>query len=125
MAEVRNPTSDLSRVRERFSSLQDGFAFLDAPGGSQVPDEVGDAIAHRGIVQQQRLARQAEQFTERRADLRRLGAQMMDDVPMRAPVQGGKRVVPAVPVGCQQADRGTSCIQTGGILPDPASGLRL
>ena len=24
---------------------EDGFAFLDAPGGSQVPDEVGDAIA--------------------------------------------------------------------------------
>src|SRR5207245_2294968 len=30
----------------RFSSLRDGgFVFLDAPGGSQVPDEVGDAIA--------------------------------------------------------------------------------
>ena len=30
----------------RFYSLRDGdFAFLDAPGGSQVPDEVGDAIA--------------------------------------------------------------------------------
>jgi cysteine desulfurase family protein (TIGR01976 family) len=45
MADVRKPTSDLRRVRERYSSLQDGFAFLDAPGGSQVPDEVGDAIA--------------------------------------------------------------------------------
>jgi cysteine desulfurase family protein (TIGR01976 family) len=45
MTEMLNPTSDLSRVRERFSSLRDGFAFLDAPGGSQVPDEVGDAIA--------------------------------------------------------------------------------
>jgi cysteine desulfurase family protein (TIGR01976 family) len=45
MAEVRNPTDALGRVRERFSSLRDGFAFLDAPGGSQVPDEVGDAIA--------------------------------------------------------------------------------
>ena len=33
-------------MRARFSSLRDGsFAFLDAPGGSQVPDEVGDAIA--------------------------------------------------------------------------------
>ena len=33
-------------MRSRFSSLRDGgFAFLDAPGGSQVPDEVGDAIA--------------------------------------------------------------------------------
>jgi cysteine desulfurase family protein (TIGR01976 family) len=41
--------SDLSQaveaVRGRFSSLQKGFAFFDAPGGSQVPDEVGDAIA--------------------------------------------------------------------------------
>ncbi|MEN3342800.1 MAG: hypothetical protein V7644_2204 [Actinomycetota bacterium] len=32
-------------MRRRFSSLQGGFAFLDAPGGSQVPDEVGEAIA--------------------------------------------------------------------------------
>jgi cysteine desulfurase family protein (TIGR01976 family) len=45
MTETLNPTLDLDRVRERFSSLQEGFAFMDAPGGSQVPDEVGDAIA--------------------------------------------------------------------------------
>jgi cysteine desulfurase family protein (TIGR01976 family) len=38
-------TIDVESVRRRFSSLQGGFAFLDAPGGSQVPDEVGDAIA--------------------------------------------------------------------------------
>src|SRR5215471_858373 len=37
---------DVAAVRARFSSLRDGgFVFLDAPGGSQVPDEVGDAIA--------------------------------------------------------------------------------
>jgi cysteine desulfurase family protein (TIGR01976 family) len=36
---------DVEAVRARFSSLQQEFAFLDAPGGSQVPDEVGDAIA--------------------------------------------------------------------------------
>jgi cysteine desulfurase family protein (TIGR01976 family) len=37
---------DVEAVRKRFSSLRDGgFVFLDAPGGSQVPDEVGDAIA--------------------------------------------------------------------------------
>src|SRR5207245_419002 len=37
---------DVEAVRVRFSSLRDGgFVFLDAPGGSQVPDEVGDAIA--------------------------------------------------------------------------------
>src|ERR1700686_3015200 len=36
---------DVEAVRSRFSSLQGGFAFLDAPGGSQVPDEVGNAMA--------------------------------------------------------------------------------
>jgi cysteine desulfurase family protein (TIGR01976 family) len=36
---------DVAAVRERFTSLQSGFTFLDAPGGSQVPDEVGEAIA--------------------------------------------------------------------------------
>jgi cysteine desulfurase family protein (TIGR01976 family) len=35
----------IGTIRSRFSSLQGGFAFLDAPGGSQVPDEVGEAIA--------------------------------------------------------------------------------
>jgi cysteine desulfurase family protein (TIGR01976 family) len=38
-------TLDHTAVRSRFSSLQSGFAFLDAPGGSQVPDSVGDAVA--------------------------------------------------------------------------------
>src|ERR1700745_4139436 len=36
---------DVNAARRRFSSLQGDFVFLDAPGGSQVPDEVGDAIA--------------------------------------------------------------------------------
>jgi cysteine desulfurase family protein (TIGR01976 family) len=36
---------DLGAVRRRFSSLQGDFTFLDAPGGSQVPDEVGEAMA--------------------------------------------------------------------------------
>jgi cysteine desulfurase family protein (TIGR01976 family) len=36
---------DIEAVRRRFSSLRGGFTFLDAPGGSQVPDEVGAAIA--------------------------------------------------------------------------------
>jgi cysteine desulfurase family protein (TIGR01976 family) len=36
---------DVNAARKRFSSLQGGFAFLDAPGGSQVPDEVGQAMA--------------------------------------------------------------------------------
>ena len=38
-------TFDVDAIRARFSSLRDGFAFLDAPGGSQVPDEVGAAVA--------------------------------------------------------------------------------
>ncbi len=36
---------DLGAVRRRFSSLQGEFTFLDAPGGAQVPDEVGEAMA--------------------------------------------------------------------------------
>src|SRR5262245_2144114 len=36
---------DVEAVRRRFTSLQSDFAFLDAPGGSQVPDEVANAIA--------------------------------------------------------------------------------
>ncbi len=36
---------DVEAARQRFSSLRSGFAFFDAPGGTQVPDEVGDAIA--------------------------------------------------------------------------------
>ncbi len=44
MAEVLSELA-IDAVRRRFSSLRSGFAFLDAPGGSQVPDEVGDAIA--------------------------------------------------------------------------------
>ena len=38
-------TIDPTAVRARFSALQGDFAFLDAPGGSQVPDSVGEAIA--------------------------------------------------------------------------------
>jgi cysteine desulfurase family protein (TIGR01976 family) len=37
---------NVDALRERFSSLQRGFAFFDAPGGTQVPDEVGQAIAN-------------------------------------------------------------------------------
>jgi cysteine desulfurase family protein (TIGR01976 family) len=36
---------DVEAVRRRFSSLESGFGFFDAPGGSQVPDEVGVAMA--------------------------------------------------------------------------------
>jgi cysteine desulfurase family protein (TIGR01976 family) len=42
---VSTTTLDVAAARARFSSLRSGFAFFDAPGGTQVPDEVGDAIA--------------------------------------------------------------------------------
>jgi cysteine desulfurase family protein (TIGR01976 family) len=45
MTEILSKAADAAAIRSRFSSLRQGFAFLDAPGGSQVPDEVGDAIA--------------------------------------------------------------------------------
>jgi cysteine desulfurase family protein (TIGR01976 family) len=44
MTDVLRTGLDVAAVRARFSSLRE-FAFLDAPGGTQVPDEVGDAIA--------------------------------------------------------------------------------
>ena len=36
---------DNAAVRDRFSSLRGDFVFLDAPGGTQTPDEVADAVA--------------------------------------------------------------------------------
>src|ERR1700749_2097120 len=45
MTEVLSETSGVQAIRRRFSSLQQGFTFFAAPGGSQVPDEVGDAMA--------------------------------------------------------------------------------
>jgi cysteine desulfurase family protein (TIGR01976 family) len=39
------PVLDVAAVRARFSSLTSEFVFLDAPGGTQTPDEVGAAAA--------------------------------------------------------------------------------
>jgi cysteine desulfurase family protein (TIGR01976 family) len=39
------PGEVFGRARARFSALNGSFVFLDAPGGTQVPDEVGDAVA--------------------------------------------------------------------------------
>ncbi len=36
---------DVAAVRQRFPSMQAGVAHFDGPGGSQVPREVGDAVA--------------------------------------------------------------------------------
>ena len=38
-------TYDVDRIRSHFPSLNTGLAFFDGPGGSQVPDVVGAAIA--------------------------------------------------------------------------------
>jgi cysteine desulfurase family protein (TIGR01976 family) len=38
------PPFDATAVRARFSSLRDDFIFLDAPGGTQTPDEVAAAV---------------------------------------------------------------------------------
>jgi cysteine desulfurase family protein (TIGR01976 family) len=35
----------IAAARERFSSLREGFVYLDAPGGTQTPDEVAAAVA--------------------------------------------------------------------------------
>src|SRR5215831_1352141 len=39
------PSADVAAIRARFSSLTDDFVYLDAPGGTQTPDEVADAAA--------------------------------------------------------------------------------
>ncbi len=39
------PSPAIAAARDRFSSLNDGFVFLDAPGGTQTPDEVAAAVA--------------------------------------------------------------------------------
>lgn len=36
---------DVAAVRARFAALQNGFAFFDGPGGTQVPDSVIDAVS--------------------------------------------------------------------------------
>ena len=45
MNRVSSVALDISAVRERFSALNRELAFFDGPGGTQVPDEVIDAIA--------------------------------------------------------------------------------
>ncbi len=45
LAGVSIATLDVQAVRRRYSALQRGLALLDGPGGTQVPDEVIDAIS--------------------------------------------------------------------------------
>ena len=37
-------TYDVDALRQHFPSLDEGAAHFDGPGGSQVPDVVGDAV---------------------------------------------------------------------------------
>ena len=56
--EARDGRLDVAALRARFPALRSGTAFFDAPGGSQIPDVVADAmrdalispIANRGLV---------------------------------------------------------------------------
>ena len=38
-------TYDISAIRSHFPSLRSGIAYFDGPGGTQVPDVVGNAIS--------------------------------------------------------------------------------
>jgi cysteine desulfurase family protein (TIGR01976 family) len=58
---------DVSAVRRRFSALSRELALFDAPGGTQVPDEVVDAIAAYLRESNANLGGQFE--TSRRSDL--------------------------------------------------------
>jgi cysteine desulfurase family protein (TIGR01976 family) len=79
---------DVDAVRARYSSLRGGgFAFLDAPGGSQVPDEVGEAIAcalreaSGNLGAPYETGRRVEEILERaRADAGRFLGCSADDV---------------------------------------------
>src|SRR5215831_15967312 len=44
-AQTTTPSADVAAIRARFSSLTDDFVYLDAPGGTQTPDEVAAAAA--------------------------------------------------------------------------------
>lgn len=74
---------DVQRVRERIPALEDGTAYFDGPGGTQVPDAVIEAIAlplRAGVSNRGRLGgseRRAEQIVvqARAAVAELLGAQ--------------------------------------------------
>lgn len=44
-ASLPHMTYDVNKIRSHFPSLNTGLAFFCGPGGSQVPDVVGAAIA--------------------------------------------------------------------------------
>jgi cysteine desulfurase family protein (TIGR01976 family) len=58
---------DVAGVRRRFSALDRGLAFFDGPGGTQVPDEVVEAIA--GYLRESNANLGGPFETSRRSDL--------------------------------------------------------
>src|SRR5215211_5728023 len=58
---------DVEAVRARFSGLSASTAFFDGPGGTQVPDEVIDAIA--GYLRESNANLGGPFETSRRSDL--------------------------------------------------------
>ncbi len=59
-------TLDVDAVRARFSALQRDLVFFDGPGGTQVPDEVIDAIA--GYLRESNANAGGPYETSRRTD---------------------------------------------------------
>ena len=101
---------DIDAVRRRFSALDSPLAFFDGPGGTQVPDEVIDAIARylresnanvggpygtsratEALITQARLRRRLPRLHAGGDDLRR----EHDDAQLRADADGGARAVAA------------------------------
>src|SRR3954470_3327380 len=58
---------DVAAVRARFTALQRELVFFDGPGGTQVPDEVIDAIA--GYLRESNANLGGPLETSRRSDL--------------------------------------------------------
>ena len=66
------PSYDVARVRAQFPALASGVAHFDGPGGSQVPQQVADAVA--AALTAGLANRGAVTAGERRADEIVLGA---------------------------------------------------
>ncbi len=76
---------DVEGVRSRFTVLREGdFAFLDAPGGSLVPDEVADAIAEATRIASANMGGfypTSQRVTKIQSDARVAGAAFMGGEP--------------------------------------------
>ena len=82
---MADPVLDPTAVRRRFSALAGGFAFLDAPGGSQVPDSVGDAVARALREASANMGARVRDEPPRRRDRHRGGGEGRGVPRLRAP----------------------------------------